>query len=129
MSILPVSDDDDGVGVLVGKSVEQSGKDIERYREGKNVMRLERERFFNEKAKDALARVVELHESVIGEGSKVIERYKNHEALSETDLFILKQSLQSARELTDRAIGRSKQVAEVTQKTTLMAMILNKNDE
>lgn len=129
MSVLPVSDDDDGVEVLVGKSVEQSNKDIERYREGKNVMRLERERFFNEKAKDALARVVELHESVIGESSKIIERYKNHEALSETDLFILKQGLQSARELTDRAIGRSKQVAEVTQKTTLMAMILNKSGE
>lgn len=87
----------------------------------------EREQFFNEKAKDGIADAIDLNHRIIKRGQTImdkIEKADPDDRVTGTEMQILKMAQTASKELTDRAIGKSKQTSESKSTATSFEFLI-----
>lgn len=116
-----------GAWDLTDPSIEAARIEIhEQKRQDKDARR----KHFNESAKDALSDAVRLHHALIKRGLDVMERIEKPDEdkpVTSKDMSILALATKSAKELADRAVGRSSAAQQEQESSkSLLAIIQRK---
>lgn len=86
-------------------------------------LKQERRKAFHEGMLDALSKAKTIHENILETGVQLSSRAKQGKVLSENELTLLKLAQQSAKEVTDRSIGKSVTKHEETHNVSFLSII------
>jgi len=89
----------------------------------KREAKAERQRAYEEGMKDALGKIADLETGIVNIGAELLKRLEVGATLSRKELDTLKLAQQTAKEMKDRAMGRSTSKTEVSTQTSILALV------
>ena len=78
---------------------------------------------YEEGMKDALGQIAFLETGIVEIGVSLLKRLELGDTLTRKELDTLKLAQQAAKEMKDRAMGKSKSTTEVTTTTSILALV------